>query len=395
MGNRTGSATSARGTVASEERSAKLLMDSHNDALARLHKGDVLDSYDLWPPPVVIMSDGPYGLKNYPGDLTSVDRLQDWYAPHIAKWSERATAETTLWFWNTEVGWATVHPTLQAAGWQYRGCNTWDKGVAHIAGRANTRTLRRFPAVTEVCVQYVRKVEAESNDLQDWLRAEWKRSGLPLSMANTACGVKNAATRKYLTADALWYCPPDDAFDKMRANANEHGDPEGAPYFVLEAPLGSDQKTLQRIRAKFTCEYGVTNVWREPPVNGRERIKLDRGQVAHSNQKPVRLVDRCIRASSDEGDVVWEPFGGLCTVAVAAYRTGRVCYSAEIDEGFYALALDRLSREVVRTLRDSRTGLDHDGSNEALRDGYATASLTPPRQSGMIMGTNKLARRCY
>ena len=116
--------------MASEERSAKLLMDSHNDALARLHKGDVLDSYDLWPPPVVIMSDGPYGLKNYPGDLTSVDRLQDWYAPHIAKWSERATAETTLWFWNTEVGWATVHPTLQAAGWQYRGCNTWDKGVA-------------------------------------------------------------------------------------------------------------------------------------------------------------------------------------------------------------------------------------------------------------------------
>ena len=266
--------------------------------------------------------------------------------------------------------------------------------MAHIAGRANTRTLRRFPAVTEVCVQYVRKVEAESNDLQDWLRAEWKRSGLPSSMANTACGVKNAATRKYLTDDALWYCPPDDAFDKMRAYANEHGDPEGAPYFVLEAPTGSDQKTLQRIRAKFTCEYGVTNVWREPPVNGRERIKLDRGQVAHSNQKPVRLVDRCIRASSDEGDVVWEPFGGLCTVAVAAYRTGRVCYSAEIDEGFYALALDRLSREVVRTLRDSRTGLDHDGSNEALRDGYATTSLTPPRQSGMIMSTNKLARRC-
>jgi len=60
----------------------------------------------------------------------------------------------------------------------------------------------------------------------------------------------------------------------------------------------------------------------------------------------VRLLDRIIRASSDPGDVVWEPFGGLCSTAVAAYRAGRSCYSAEILPAFYELAKLRLEGET-------------------------------------------------
>ena len=48
------------------------------------------------------------------------------------------------------------------AGWEYRCCHIWDKGIAHIAGNANTKTLRKFPVVTEVCVQYVKKTFFES-----------------------------------------------------------------------------------------------------------------------------------------------------------------------------------------------------------------------------------------
>ncbi|MYK91287.1 MAG: hypothetical protein F4026_03915 [Synechococcus sp. SB0669_bin_8] len=36
------------------------------------------------------------------------------------------------------------------------------------------------------------------------MRAEWRRTGLPLYRANEACGVKNAATRKYLTQPQFW-----------------------------------------------------------------------------------------------------------------------------------------------------------------------------------------------
>ena len=48
-------------------------------------------------------------------------------------------------------------------------------------------------------------------------------------------------------------------------------------------------------------------------------------------------------ASSDQDDVVWEPFGGLCSTAIAALNTGRQCYSAEILAAYYKAALSRLA----------------------------------------------------
>ena len=312
---------------------------------AVLYYGDFREVAGGWPAPTVIVVDGPYGVGSFPGDPVAYDALPEWYRPHIELWSERALPETTLWFWNTEIGWASVHPLLAASGWEYRACHIWDKGVGHIAGNANSKTLRRFPAVTEVCVQYVRKatVRAKGRDmeLKRWVRYEWERSGLPLAKANEACGVRNAATRKYLTQCHLWYFPPPEAFELLAEYANRHGKAEGKPYFSLDGRRPATAGEWARMRAKFHCEVGITNVWREPAVRGEERLKRAH-KCIHMNQKPLRLLEQIILASSDVGDVVWEPFGGLCSAAVAAVNTGRRCYSAEIIAEYYMAARERL-----------------------------------------------------
>ena len=59
--------------------------------------------------------------------------------------SKRAKPSTSLWFWNTEVGWATVHPLSEANGREYVQLVTWDKGLSHIAGNVNGNTIRQFP----------------------------------------------------------------------------------------------------------------------------------------------------------------------------------------------------------------------------------------------------------
>ena len=314
---------------------------------ANLYHGDFLAVSGAWPPPTALIVEGPYGVAGYPGDRRSHDELAGWYRPHIARWSERALPETTLWFWNTEIGWASVHPVLAEHGWEYRSCHVWDKGMGHVAGNANSKTLRRFPVVTEVCVQYVRSVTVSAGGrqmgLKEWVRREWERTGLPLSAANLACGVKNAATRKYLTRCRLWYFPPPPALELLAQYANRHGRPEGRPYFSLDGARPADAESWARMRAKFHCGVGITNVWREPPVRGEERLK-DAAKSVHMNQKPLRLLERTILASSDPGDVVWEPFGGLCTAAVAALNTGRRCYSAEIRQDYYRAAVDRVAR---------------------------------------------------
>jgi site-specific DNA-methyltransferase (adenine-specific) len=43
------------------------------------------------------------------------------------------------------------------------------------------------------------------------------------------------------------------------------------------------------------------------------------------------------------GDVVWEPFGGLCTASVAAVTSGRLAYAAELVPRFADLAEERLA----------------------------------------------------
>ena len=326
------------------------MMSPYQRLGATLHHGDFLEVSTRWPSPTVIIVDGPYGVGSFPGDPVSHEALPEWYRPHVVCWSERALPETTLWFWNTEIGWASVHPILVEHGWEYRSCHIWDKGVGHIAGNANSKTLRRFPVVTEVCVQYVRKVKAEANGsamtLKEWVRHEWERSGLPFYKANAACGVKNAATRKYLTKCHLWYFPPPEAFELLARYANEHGKPQGRPYYSLNGVRPATAQEWSRMRAKFHCDVGITNVWREPAVRGGERIK-NAYKCVHMNQKPLRLLEQIILASSDPGDVAWEPFGGLCSVAIAAVNTGRECHSAEILPDYFTAARERLAHHVA------------------------------------------------
>ena len=313
----------------------------YRDDQVLLAHGDFLAVSAGWPAPTVVVMDGPYGLGSYPGDLPSTRGLAAWYEPHVARLNEAATPATTLWFWSTELAWATVHPVLERQGWVYHSANIWDKGLGHIAGNSNTQTLRRFPVVSELCVQYFRptvvhKVEGQDLTIQDWLRAEWRRTGLPFRLANEACGVRNAATRKYLTSCDKWYMPPRAAYEGLVNYANQHGDPAGRPYFDqtdgdLPAP------DYARMRGKFTCPIGVTNIWSEPTVSASQRIRTRDG-AHHPNQKPQRLMELIITASSDPGDVVWEPFGGVCTAAVAAAATGRRCYSAELRADYHRAA---------------------------------------------------------
>jgi len=320
--------------------------------LIQIEMADAIARYALWPSPTVIISDGAYVLGLFPGDPPTATHLADWYAPHIEAWSRYALPETTLWFWCSEIGWATVHPILAKNGWEYRSVNVWDKGVAHIAGNVNSKTIRRFPIVTEICVQYIRNVTLANGDgqclpMQQWLRYEWQRTGLPFSKTNEACGVKNAATRKYFTKDHLWDFPPPEMMERIAIYANEHGQPTKWPYFSLDGNSFVTAQEWSRMRAKWNHIHGVTNVWSVPAVRGTERLKNTQAKCVHANQKPLSLIEQIIVASSDPMDVVWEPFGGLCSAAIASQKKNRrcYCYSAEINPDYYELAKMRIQQE--------------------------------------------------
>jgi hypothetical protein len=305
--------------------------------------GNSLQLYHAWEHPIVIVSDGGYGILGFQGDTAGHQTLPEWYEPHIAQWSKYALPNTTLWFWNSEIGWAVVHPILEKYGWEYINCNIWNKGLGHIAGNVNTSKIRRFPVVSEMCVQYAFKAKINGLTLQEWLISEWKRTGLPFKRANEACGVKDVATRKYFDAGHLWYFPPVEMFEKITAYANLYGNEDEKPYFSIDGirPVSADE--WSNMRYKFHCPHGFTNVWERSALRGKERVKspVDESKAAHLNQKPLDLMRLIIESSSDEGDVVWEPFGGLFSASLAASLINRKAYAAEIDSAYYSLGVTR------------------------------------------------------
>jgi len=301
--------------------------------------GNSLDFYSKWKSPTTIISDGAYGIGGFEGDPKKTDKLVEWYKPHVEAWSAAASTETSLWFWNTEVGWATVHPLLIQNGWEYVQLVTWDKGIKHIAGNVNSNTIRRFPVATEVAGLYVRPssvalLEGNTMSLQEWIRSEWKRAGFTMASANVVCGVKNAASRKWLTADSLWYMPPHDMFMKLKEHADKYGKPTDEPYFSSKSDITEAGK-WSKLRSKWNHAHGSTNVWSVPPLRSVERVKGLDGKNLHANQKPLELMRRQIAATTDAGDVVWEPFGGLCSASTAAREMGRDSYAAELSQKFY------------------------------------------------------------
>lgn len=318
------------------------------DELTSIQHGDSLSFYNGWETPRCIVSDGAYGVLGFEGDTSDHTGMAEWYRPHIEAWSERATPQTVLWFWNSEIGWATVHPVLEQHGWRYVNANVWNKGIGHIAGNVNTAKIRRFPVVTEVCVQYVREATINDLPLKKWLFSEWLRTGLPFREANAACGVADAATRKYLDQGHLWYWMPIEMFGRLVEYANEHGRSEGRPYFSEDGQVPMTAGDWSKTRSKFACPHGYTNVWDRAAVRGGERIKTEgtTGKAVHLNQKPLDLMTLTIEAVTAESDVVWEPFGGLFSASVAARRLGRRSFAAELDPTYFHYGLERIISEA-------------------------------------------------
>ncbi len=73
-----------------------------------------------------------------------------------------------------------------------------------------------------------------------------------------------------------------------------------------------------------------------PPSNGEKCFGK------HPTQKPVALVERCLLASTNEGDLVFDPFLGGGTTAVASVRLKRKCIGIELDTKNVEMAVMRV-----------------------------------------------------
>lgn len=82
---------------------------------------------------------------------------------------------------------------------------------------------------------------------------------------------------------------------------------------------------------------------REPLCAGPERLRGDDRRKLHPTQKPEAILRMVIEASTNPGDLVLDPFVGVGTTAAVCRKLGRRCVGIELDEGYVAIARERLA----------------------------------------------------
>ena len=81
-----------------------------------------------------------------------------------------------------------------------------------------------------------------------------------------------------------------------------------------------------------------------PILQGKERIKNNRnGRAAHPTQKPEKLLELVIRASSDKNDIVLDPFFGTGTTGYVASKLKRKWIGIEINSKYIRISKNRIS----------------------------------------------------
>ena len=107
----------------------------------------------------------------------------------------------------------------------------------------------------------------------------------------------------------------------------------------LKAQFGKQYEIIFLVNKGRKCFNGkrITDVWNFNRVVGKQQF--------HQNQKPIDLLEQCIKKHSNEGDVVFDGFMGSGSTGVACVNTNRNFIGIELDKSYFEIAKKRIEKE--------------------------------------------------
>ena len=177
-----------------------------------------------------------------------------------------------------------------------------------------------------------------------YLCSEWRSSTAIATVAEKYCTVRNRITwerekgrgalRNWKNcSEDIWFCTMSDQYT-FNVDAVKVKRRVIAPYTDNDGNP-KDWSTLSGERFRLTCP---SNLWTDITVPFWSMPE----NTDHPTQKPEKLMAKLVLASSNPGDVVFDPFLGSGTTSVVAKKLGRRYFGVEINEVYCCLAEKRL-----------------------------------------------------
>lgn len=189
-----------------------------------------------------------------------------------------------------------------------------DKGMRAVSGRA-TKKYRMFPNTTE-SILFITKENRKF--VKPFLKERQRALGMSAKEINEALGVKSNGGGMWSIYTGKNVCeqfPTEKTWNKLQK--------------VLDFEL-----PYEKVAQTFNPQMGLTDIWRDIDFYKEKRV--------HSTQKPLKLIKRLIKASSNEGDLVVDPFGGSGSTALASIQLNRKFVTIEKDEDYYNSIVERV-----------------------------------------------------
>lgn len=108
---------------------------------------------------------------------------------------------------------------------------------------------------------------------------------------------------------------------------------------LVEAKTGAKRKLIDYRKnppQPYNTEKVPGNVW----DFSRVRFKMEEYEN-HPTQKPEALLERIIKASSNEGDIVLDPFSGSFTTSAVAVKLNRKAIGIDLNEEYFEIGIRR------------------------------------------------------
>ena len=107
-------------------------------------------------------------------------------------------------------------------------------------------------------------------------------------------------------------------------------------------PLGKNPSDFWgRIQEDFD-----SGLWEIPNVKANHVEKVD-----HPCQFPIELVERCVLAMTDKNDIVFDPYAGVASAIIAAYKHGRRAYGVDRAVEYINIGKERIYQLLNGTLK--------------------------------------------
>ncbi len=157
-------------------------------------------------------------------------------------------------------------------------------------------------------------------------------------------------------------------------------------HILIEAKTGAKRKLIDYRKNPpkiYNAEKVPGNVWEFPVYENdvwkfaRVRYRMEEYEN-HPTQKPIALLERIIKASSNEGDLIMDPFSGTFTTCFVAKELGRNSIGIELQEEYIKIGLRRL-------------GLTNEYKGEILQKevrSFETGKLAPSKEIDLFEESN-------